>query len=194
MRALAVALAALGALAGAPRVRAESLAVQGSCRDGVPHGAWQLASPDGHLRAIGAFAQGKRTGSFIFWDARGVRVAHVPYEDEAKSGTLALWYAEGARDGAGPQRLEAPYAQGMLNGTKRSWYRNGRLRTEAVYRAGRLVEVRGWDERGAPLDAASARSRAEDELRAEETTYARLDALVMEHLPRCDPRSPPKPQ
>jgi hypothetical protein len=36
--------------------------------------------------------KGKRTGSFMFWSSRGVRIA-LPYDEGALSGTLALWWA-----------------------------------------------------------------------------------------------------
>jgi antitoxin component YwqK of YwqJK toxin-antitoxin module len=174
--------------------QAETLAVRGACRDGAPHGAWQLVAPDGTARAIGAFAKGRRTGSFIFWNGRGARIAHVPYEDEAKSGTLALWYEPSARDTAGPQRLEAPYSHGVLNGVKRSWYRNGRPRGEYAYADGRLVEAKAWDERGRALAPDASRARADADFSADEAYYARLDALVNEHLPHCTPNAAPKPQ
>jgi antitoxin component YwqK of YwqJK toxin-antitoxin module len=187
--ALAAALALGASLAGA-----ESLTVRGACRDGEAHGAWQLAAPDGKVRAIGAFAKGRRTGSFIFWNARGARIAHVPYEDEAKSGTLALWYDAAGREPAGPQRLEATYAHGRLHGVKRSWYRDGRLRAEYAYSEGRLVEAKAWDARGRPLPPDASRARAESDFASDEADYARLDALVEGHLPRCEAGASPKPR
>jgi antitoxin component YwqK of YwqJK toxin-antitoxin module len=183
----AAALAILASLADA-----QPLSIQGSCREGVPHGAWKVVAPDGRVRAIGAFAKGRRTGSFIFWNARGARIAHIPYEDEAKSGTLAVWY-EG-REATGPQRIEAPYAHGVLSGVKRSWYRDGRLRGEYAYVEGRLVDAKAWDTRGRPLPGDASRARAEADFAEDEAYYAKLDALVDRHLPHCDPNAQPKPQ
>jgi hypothetical protein len=179
----AVAVAVLG-LALATGAGAQALSVDGSCRDGQPHGAWQLKSADGKPRAIGAFAKGKRTGSFIFWNASGVRVAHVPYEEDAKNGTLALWH-EQSRGSAHAQRLEAGYAHGALHGFKRSWSSDGKLRGEYRYESGRLVEASAWDARGRSLPPDAARHQAEAESASDEAYYAKLDALIAANLPQC---------
>ena len=53
---------------------------------------------DGRLRVVGAFAHGRKTGTFIFWNTSGARVAVIPYQDDEKAGTVALWYTvPGAR-------------------------------------------------------------------------------------------------
>jgi hypothetical protein len=182
------------ALACTGASRADALAVQGGCRDGLPQGAWQLAAPDGTLRAIGAFSKGRRTGSFIYWNAAGVRIAHVPYDEGARDGTLAAWYDEPRRDGTGIQRLEAHYVDGALAGVKRSWHRDGRLRGEYTYVAGELVEAKAWDARGRELSPAEALARAAADAAADEAFHAKLDALVNAHLPHCDPGSSPKPR
>src|SRR5207237_5726346 len=58
--ALVAALATFSAIA-------QDLQVHVACRDGAPHGAYELRASDGQLRVAGAFNRGKRTGSFIFW-------------------------------------------------------------------------------------------------------------------------------
>jgi antitoxin component YwqK of YwqJK toxin-antitoxin module len=172
---------------------AQALQVKGGCRDGVPHGAWQLASHDGSLRALGAFAKGKRTGSFIFWNAAGVRIAHIPYEEDQKNGTLALWYQTAARGRDAQQRLEAVYSADKLNGFVRIWNPDGRVRGEYAYAAGRLAAARAWDARGRELPEAQARQQAEKDIAAHEAYYDTLEALVASHLPTCDAYAPPKP-
>ena len=64
-----------GAVAAAP---AESYVVDGACRDGVAQGRYELRTSSGALRVTGAFNHGRRTGSFIFWEPSGARVAHIP--------------------------------------------------------------------------------------------------------------------
>ncbi|HVE50743.1 MAG TPA: hypothetical protein VNG69_14165 [Casimicrobiaceae bacterium] len=172
----------------------EALIVGAGCREGQVHGEWKLGAPDGSARAIGAFAKGKRTGSFIFWSPRGIRIAHVPYEDGLKNGTLALWHERGAPDGASAQWLEAPYAHGAINGIKRSWYRDGKLRSEDRYAAGQLIEAKAWDERGRPLPDDAARQRARADFDAEQALYLRLDKLIEANLPHCPPNGPARPQ
>ena len=166
----AKAAAALGAMAFAyaaiagPAVVAESYKVEGTCREGVPHGAYELKSSTGKLRVVGAYNRGKRTSSFIFWNAAGVRVAHIPFDDDVISGTVALWYATPVRNGMTPQKLEAVYASGRLNGVKRSWHPNGRLRGEFTYDDGVLGEAKAWDSRGAALPEGEARVLAARDL------------------------------
>ena len=72
----AAALAALVALAWVHGAHADDYRVEGSCRDGRPQGPWRLIGPEGTPRALGAFSKGRRTGSFIFWNDAGVRIAH----------------------------------------------------------------------------------------------------------------------
>lgn len=182
----AAALAALVALAWVHGAHADDYRVEGSCRDGRPQGAWRLIGPEGTPRALGAFSKGRRTGSFIFWNDAGVRIAHIPYDDEGiRNGTLALWYDEDSRIGSAPQRLEAKYVRGKRDGIAITWYRDGRMRGEYRYVNGKLVEATARDERGRLLDAERARAQAEADRRANEREYAELEALVDAHLPRC---------
>lgn len=184
----------LATLLGATAAEAQTLVAQGACRDGAPHGAWQIAGQGGRLRALGAFNRGKRTGSFIFWNATGVRVAHVPYEEDEKNGTLALWYPTRTRGPDAQQRLEQPYAMGKRDGATLSWHADGQRRGEYVFENGRLLEVRGWDERGRPLNEAQARAQAEQDAADNDAYYATLDALVRAHLPICENNAKPKPR
>ena len=185
------AIVMLVACAG-PLAAAQDLVVQGSCRDGLPHGGWQLETRDGKLRALGAFNRGKRTGSFIFWNAAGVRIAHMPYEEDAKNGTLALWYQTASQGRDAQQRLEAVYAHGQLNGFVRIWHPDGRVRGEYAYAAGKLALARAWDARGRELGEPQARRQAESDVAAHDTYYQSLESLVVRHLPDCDAEAPPK--
>ena len=169
----------------APASAAEALRAVGACREGAPHGLWQLVGANGRPRALGAFAKGKRTGSFIFWNAAGVRIAHVPYDEDERNGTLAMWYDEPSRDGGSLQRLEAKYVHDAPDGTITTWYRDGRVRGEYRYVAGSLVDAAAWDARGRPLAPDAARAQAEADAKADARRYAALDALVDRHLPHC---------
>ena len=163
---------------------AQTFAVQGGCRDGIAHGAWQLGDGKGHVRVLGAFNRGRRTGSFIFWDENGGRVAHLPYDEDARNGTLALWHV---RDGGieGPQRLEAVYAAGRLNGAVRAWDTSGRLRGDYRYAAGTLTDAKAWDARGRELGAQEARAQAVKDETANEAYLKTLESLVARHARTC---------
>jgi hypothetical protein len=180
-------LAALVALfAGTAFAQAPEWRVDGSCRDGRPHGRYELRNAAGALRVAGAFNHGKRTASFIFWTDDGVRIAHIPYDEDARNGTLATWY-DARRAGAdGARRFESSFRHGVRDGLTRTWYRSGHRRLEAEYDHGRLVRAAAWRDAGTPLDDRAAREVAQRDAAAGDADYARLEALVRQHTPRCE--------
>src|SRR5690242_21909204 len=116
----------VGVLAALIRISAaaEDLQVHAACRDGAAHGVYELRAPNGQLRVAGAFNRGKRTGSFIFWTRNGVRIAHIPFDEDRVSGTLSLWFLEVGPSGDPAPKLQAAFAAGRRNGVSRSWYPN----------------------------------------------------------------------
>jgi hypothetical protein len=175
----AVAFALAGACAAQPYT------VQGHCRDGLPQGNYELRDAKGTLRVMGAFNRGKRTGSFIFWSSDGLRIAHLPFDDDVLSGTVATWYA--MKSAPEPRRkLEAAYSHGQLNGAKRSWYPNGRLRAEYRYEQGELREASGESPSGEALDDAGARALAQRDAASDDALLASLLAIVAANPPRCE--------
>ena len=176
-----VLVASIGAQAAAPE-----LVVSVGCRDGAPNGAYELRQPDGRLRILGAFARGRRTGTFLFWSANGDRTAVIPYDDDAKVGTVALWYPPSIPLTEPRRKLEAPFAAGIRHGLTRSWHANGRPRAEYLYEHGKLVTARAWSEQGASLAEVDARRAAERDLAADGEYVASLERTIAENGPRCD--------
>jgi hypothetical protein len=168
-------------IAGAPA----TWIVDGNCRDGRPQGPYQLRSGDGQLRIAGAFNEGKRTGSFIFWTAEGVRAAHVPYDDDLRNGTVAIWY-DGPPGREPPRRFESVWHHGKRDGATRAWYEDGRRRSETDYAGGSIAGTVGWTDAGESVPAAVAREMAEHDAGVADAIYANLDALIRDHLPRCE--------
>ena len=196
MRALVVAcVLSLATTAAARELRAD-----GYCRDGLPHGAYELRGATGQLRATGAFAKGRRTGSFLFWSSTGARIAQLPFDDDRLSGTLALWYlpAPSDRNGDGRPRLEAAYVDGKLSGMKRSWYPDGRLRAEFRYERGVLLDARAFSATGARLTNDEAAALAARDAGSDDAYLASLEAMVRSHPPPCeggverDAKAPPR--
>jgi antitoxin component YwqK of YwqJK toxin-antitoxin module len=176
---------AVAAASGDAASAAGRFEVVGACRDGVPNGAYELRMSDGRLRAAGAFALGKKTGTFIFWAASGGRIAVVPYDEDLKTGTVARWYTN-ASGGESGRRLEAPFSENLLHGIERSWHPNGVERSERRYEHGTLVSASAWDKRGTPLPQAQAMRLAAQDQAADERFLAELDASVQAHRPRCE--------
>ena len=177
---------ALATVAGAAAA-AESFTVRGACRDGYVHGVYELRDAAGKLRVQGAFNRGLRTSSFLYWASNGIRVAHVPYDEGALSGTLALWYAQTAGNAPPRQKLEAAYAKGERHGTTRSWFPSGRPRGEYGYEHGKLVSAKGWNALGTPLAEDAARQQASKDAGEDAKYYDSLDAIVDANLPACEP-------
>jgi hypothetical protein len=177
---------AAAAMTYGPSVAAQDLNAEGHCRDGLPHGAYELRGSGNQLRAAGAFARGRRMGSFLFWSPSGTRVAQLPFDDDHLSGTLALWFpaARGTREGS--RRLEATYVDGRPSGAKRSWYQNGNPRTSLRYENGVLVEAQAFDETGKRLPDTESRALAARDAVADDTYVDSLNVLVRTHPPRCD--------
>ena len=182
-------LAAAVVLAAAPQwtlAATPSYVVSGSCRDGQPHGAYELRMPDGKLRVAGAFNHGKRIGSFLFWSASGARIAHLPFDDDLLSGTVALWYLPANAKTEPKPKLEAAYANGLMTGGTRSWYPDGRARAEFRYDQGVLAEARAWNAKGAVLSDAESRAMAARDRAADEQFYNTLLRIVRDNPPPCE--------
>jgi len=181
VRVIALGLAALAAVA-----HAETYSVRGACRDGYAHGVYELRDAAGKLRAQGAFNRGARTSSFIYWTSNGVRVAHVPYDDGAVSGTVALWYAQTLPGRDARQKLEAAYAKGQRHGLTRSWFPSGRPRGEYTYEGGTLTGAKAWNAVGVALADDAARAQAMRDAAGDAQYFASLDAEVEANLPVCE--------
>ena len=170
-------------LLAATQAGAQPFVVVGQCREGQPNGAYELRMADGRLRVAGAFAQGHLTGTFVFWTASGAREAVVPFDSDARSGTIALWYTpSGAALEAG-RKLEAPYVDDKPHGIQRSWYANGAYRAEYRYEHGVLSSARAWSDSGEPLPEADARALAARDAASNDEFYAALVSLVRANLP-----------
>jgi hypothetical protein len=180
------ALAAAVANAQAPSTPA--YVVKGHCRDGAPQGLYELRTPEGQLRVLGAFNHGRRTGSFIFWTSRGKRIAHIPFDDDEISGTVSLWYADAAPAQL-QQRLEAVYVGKQLRDT-RSWYGNGKPRAEFHYEDGVATSVRAWNAQGKPLSSKEAQALAARDRSADAQYLAKLFDVVHTNLPNCAANPP----
>ena len=184
------ALAAVAALAFVTELEAATAwKATGNCRDSRAQGPYQLRSDNGQLRVAGAFNEGTRTGSFIFWRDNGVREAHVPYDDRGlRNGTVATWY-DGPSDREPPRHVESAWRRGVRDGTTRTWYPDGHRRSQTEYAQGRIVTSIGWTETGDPLSDAAARELAEADEQAADADYAQRSGLVADHMPSCGTRS-----
>ena len=165
---------------------AQPYVVVGQCRSGVANGGYELRTADGRLRIVGAFAQGHMTGTFIFWSAAGARVAVMPFDNDAKNGTVALRYTPLDGRVETGRKLEAPYVDDQPHGIVRSWHPNGMPRAEYRYEHGVLSDARAWSDSGTALPGTEAERLAARDAANNDQFYASLLAVVRENLPRCE--------
>jgi hypothetical protein len=173
-------------LAGVAEATAQPYVVRVACRDGLPTGAYELRNPDGHLRVAGAFEHGRRSGSFFFWTSTGVRIAQLPFDQDVMNGTVALWYSKTDASGEGPRKLVAEYRKGRPHGTKRSWYPNGRRRTEIEYADGEIQSAAAWSVLGKRWSDAASRELAARDARDDAAYLASLDDIVHANHGACE--------
>jgi hypothetical protein len=166
------------------------LHVVGQCRGGMPNGAYELREADGRLRVAGAFSQGRKTGTFIFWNGNGARIAVVPYDEDVKSGTVALWYVTPDGRAEAGRKLEAPYVDDRLHGVVRSWHPDRTRRAEYRYDHGTPAGARAWTEGDVPLSDADASDLAARDAENNDKFLASLLSLVRDNLPVCDAENP----
>ncbi len=154
--------AALCVAAGVASAQPPAWIVDGSCRDGQPHGRYELRTGDGELRVVGAFNHGRRTGSFIFWTASGIACRAHPLRrgscatERSRPGTRRRHAARSRRASSSRSGGEA-----QRDGITRSWYPDGHRRAEYRYERGAQVASVGWTDAGTRLTERAARELAE---------------------------------
>ena len=177
------AIAAAALVSGALAAPAD-LVTKAGCRDGRAQGPYELRDAAGQLRVAGAFNEGTRTGSFIFWRGNGVREAHVPYDNGLRNGTVATWY-DGASDREPPRHVESEWRHGVREGTTRTWYLDGHPRSETEYAKGAIASSGAWSDAGERLADDAARALAEADEQAADAAYAGLNDRIASHMPNC---------
>ena len=158
----------------------------GECRDAVRHGSYKLQVIDGPVIATGSFVDGRKHGVFTFYSTGGTKLAEIPYSNDAKSGTIRLWYGEFAYpDAAGRLKLEAEYTRNLANGVKQSWWPSGAKRSTELYRDGSAVQVEAWDEAGASLSRSQSEELSRDSAQADADYYRILESEIDSYPPPC---------
>lgn len=103
-------------------------------RDGQRHGPLQGWFADGQPRAKGAYALGRRVGTWTLWDAAGWR-REGPMRGDEPHGDWVVF------DPAGQKRAAGAYRQGTRHGAWQ-WFAGGQV-INGQYARGRLVHCDG---------------------------------------------------
>ena len=128
---------------------------------------------------------GRRVGVWSIYTSSGVRVHEITYSHGVVHGIERMWYS--LPEAPGRLKAENHFERGQLNGSKRSWFANGRKRAEFLYEAGELVEARAWYPGGNELSRSDAETRARRDLEFDRQLYESLETFIAEHRPTCPP-------
>ncbi len=98
----------------------------------------------GEPRMLCTFDDGKKSGFTYLWDENGTRRFQGEYLNNAKNGQFLEWNSNGI------QISEKNYRSNKLSGEYKLWYDSGRIKMEAFFKKGKLINARGWYPDGNP--------------------------------------------
>lgn len=178
LRRFAPALLLLAAAGIAPAPAAETKPtpiVKGSKTAGVYHGPVEIWSSPSVRQATGECRHGKPEGRWTLWDESGTKVAELTYRSGYFDGGIAFWH--GAQAGPrlkGRLKCRGAFTDGQWHGLVRTYWPDGRIRSERTYEADTLVAALAFDQQGGALTEEEARKVAAAD---EQQDNALLDAL-----------------
>lgn len=110
--------------------------------NGVVRGVRRSFHPDGRLMTEIAYEDGRATGESKSYDPNGRVTRIAQFKNGQRDGLMTEYYP------APPKRL-VPYAKGLINGTVKEFYENGKLKSETPYKDDVLHGVeKQYDEDG----------------------------------------------
>ncbi len=108
-------------------------------------GEWTFWYPDGKVRAVGSFREGRREGArgesgvptagregvWTFWYETGQKRQEIEYLDGRENGKFFSWFPDGQMEAQGR------YVRGLKRGRWTLWHENGRRRFTGDFTDGR---------------------------------------------------------
>lgn len=149
--------------------------VKGSQTAGVYHGPVEIWSSPSVRQAAGECRNGKPDGRWTLWDESGIKVAELTYREGYFEGSIAFWH--GAQAGPrlkGKLKCRGSFTDGQWHGLVRTYWPDGRIRSERTYESDTIVEAHAFDPQGGALATEEARKVAAAD---EAQDNALLDAL-----------------
>jgi antitoxin component YwqK of YwqJK toxin-antitoxin module len=102
--------------------------------------------PNGELRSVTPLdTQGRPHGTVRGFYRSGKRQFESGYHHGRRHGTTTFWLESGQRESV------REYRNGVAHGEFQDWHENGTRAAAGTYEDGANVELRCWDESGAPL-------------------------------------------
>ena len=104
---------------------------------GKEHGTWKKFFPNGKLKAIREYGNGKKIGEYIAWWDNGNRMVDYLFANDEYNGTCKEWNRDGI------MIKEMNYKKGYEDGMQRSWFDNGKIRANYKMIEGRRYGLLG---------------------------------------------------
>jgi len=104
------------------------LSKEHTTRYGLPHGEYRLYYPDGALRYLGFFEDGKMEGWVQAWYNSGQMHSYQYYKNDKAEGWYFAYYENGQPN------FQVQYVNGSKEGETKEWWPNGQLRAYGYYK------------------------------------------------------------
>ena len=105
--------------------------------NGKEHGTWKKFFPNGKLKGIRQYDNGKKTGEYIAWWDNGNRMVDYLFANDEYNGTCKEWNRDGI------MIKEMNYNKCYEDGMQRSWFDNGKIRANYKMIEGRRYGLLG---------------------------------------------------
>ncbi len=153
--------------------------VKGSKTAGVYHGPVEIWASPSIRQAAGECRHGKPEGRWTLWDESGTKVAELTYRDGYFEGSIAFWH--GAQAGPrlkGRLKCRGAFTDGQWHGLVRTYWPDGRIRSERTYEADTVVAALAFDQQGQALTEEEARKVAAADEQQDNALLDALDELI----------------
>ena len=105
--------------------------------NGKENGQWKKFYPDGSIKEIREFENGKKAGEYIAYWENGNKMLHYLFTNDEYEGTCREWSSEGVLI------KEMNYKKGYEDGSQKMFYDNGKVRSNYVVTDGRRYGLLG---------------------------------------------------
>lgn len=157
--------------------------VKGTKTAGVYNGPVEIWSSYDVRQGAGDARHGRPEGRWTLWDESGTKVAELTYRDGYFDGSIAFWH--GAQAGPalrGKLKCRGMFVDGQWQGLTRTYWPNGRIRSERTYEADNVVAAMAFDPQGGALSEAEASKVAAADEQQDNALLDAFDELIRRWL------------
>jgi antitoxin component YwqK of YwqJK toxin-antitoxin module len=111
-------------------------------KDGIKHGVVIYYRENGKKSYRTYFNNGKHNGLDTMWFKSGIKSSELTWINNSKEGKEISWFSNGQK------KLEQNWKNNKLNGEKTIWFFNGQKSYEGIFKDGKEISIKEWDEDG----------------------------------------------